>query len=225
MAVVFFYLVFRKPLAASEQTVHSRGRAAEYPEPREAIATSVSFVLHAGVFVLVIVLLVTHARTGMSVALIGAIAAALTLLVAGRMPCASSGDRLAHTAVLHRPLHCVGGLEETGVLGLLADRMGEASGGSLTAVACHHPVGVCFASAIVDNIPFVAAMVPVVSALAQTPGLSLGTDVLGTGAGDRHRRQWHTHRRVGQRGRHRCRRARGLPVGWGGTLSTQCPRC
>ena len=76
------------------------------------------------------------------------------------------------------------------MLGLLAGRIGEASGGSLMAVVAIILWGSAFVSAIVDNIPFIAAMLPVVSALGQTVGFSqqpvvwalvLGTAIGGNG--------------------------------------------
>jgi Na+/H+ antiporter NhaD/arsenite permease-like protein len=85
---------------------------------------------------------------------------------------------------------CVGGLEETGVLEMLAKYIGDISGGSFMIVI---PIILwisAFASAIVDNIPFAATMVPVISNLAQTHGLALptlswalalGTDIGGNG--------------------------------------------
>lgn len=190
VSVVFFYLVLRKPLAATEQR-HTGAEAVEYPEPRDAISSMRSFVVHAGVFVLVIVLLITHAQTGMSVALIGVITAALTVLVAGKDAAGVLKGIDWRTLLFFIGLFvCVGGLEETGVLGVLAGRMGEAAGGSQTAILTMILWGSAFASAVVDNIPFVAAMVPIVCALAQTPGLglgpmswalALGTDIGGNG--------------------------------------------
>ena len=190
VAVIFFYLVFRRRLAASEQ--RSTGAAAiEYPEPRKAITNTGLFLLHDGVFLLVIVLLVTHARTGISVALVGAIAATLTLLAARKDAILILRQVDWRTLLFFVGLFiCVGGLEETGVLGLVADRIGEVTGGSLTAVLAIILWGSAFASAVVDNIPFVAAMLPVVGTLGQTLGLSqhpmvwalaLGTDIGGNG--------------------------------------------
>ena len=70
---------------------------------------------------------------------------------------------------------CVGGLEETGVLKMLAEYIGDASGGKMVLVM---PIILwlsAFASAIIDNIPFAATMVPVIKGLSVTAGLPLPT--------------------------------------------------
>jgi Na+/H+ antiporter NhaD/arsenite permease-like protein len=83
---------------------------------------------------------------------------------------------------------CVGGLEETGLLEFLAKFIGDLSGGSIGIVIPIILWFSAFASAIVDNIPFAAAMVPVIAGLSQTSGLplpplawtlALGTDIGG----------------------------------------------
>jgi Na+/H+ antiporter NhaD/arsenite permease-like protein len=190
VTVFFCYFVFRKPLAASQQN-NIGVSATTYPEPREAIANTGLFMLHTGIFVLVIVLLVTHAQTGISVALIGVIAAALTFLAANKDALHILKKIDWRTLLFFIGLFvCVGGLEETGVLKILAGRIGEVSGGSLTAVLVIILWVSAFASAIIDNIPFAATMVPVISELGQTMGLdlhpmawalALGTDIGGNG--------------------------------------------
>jgi len=127
----------------------------------------------------------------MSVALIGAVAAGLTLLAA------NGGARDVLAGVDWRTLLffiglfvCVSGLEETGVLSLLARHIGAVSGGDESSVVAIILWGSAFTSALVDNIPFVAGMVPVISSLSQTFGLNqqllswalaLGTDIGGNG--------------------------------------------
>jgi Na+/H+ antiporter NhaD/arsenite permease-like protein len=69
----------------------------------------------------------------------------------------------------------VGGLEETGVLEIIAGFIGNLSQGSLTMAIPLILWISAFASAVVDNIPFAATMVPVISRLSQTQGFSLPT--------------------------------------------------
>ncbi|MFH1382718.1 MAG: SLC13 family permease [Chloroflexota bacterium] len=187
VAVVFFYLVFRKPLAASQQAAGIS--AATYPQPREAITNTGLFMLHTGIFLLIIILLVTHAQTGISVALIGVIAAALTLLAVHKDTPHILKLIDWRTLLFFIGLFVtVGGLEETGVLKILAGQIGTISGGNLTTIMAIILWVSAFASAIVDNIPFAATMVPVISQLSQTLGLNLhpmawslalGTDIGG----------------------------------------------
>ena len=65
---------------------------------------------------------------------------------------------------------CVGGLEETGVLNALADFIGEISGGSIVMAITVILWVSAFASAVVDNIPYVATMIPLIQDLAVKMG-------------------------------------------------------
>jgi len=169
-----FYLFFRKILTRSQE--ESDDSSESYPEPKEAIINRRLFNIQAGIFMLVVVLLVTHAQTGLSVALIGCIAAALTLLAStkGALHIIKGVDW--RTLLFFIGLFvCVGGLEETGVLKMLAGYIGEVSGGNLLLVIPIILWVSAFASAVVDNIPFAATMVPVIVSLSRTAGLSLPT--------------------------------------------------
>ncbi len=68
----------------------------------------------------------------------------------------------------------VGALEERGVIGAIADAMADVTGGSRTAEALVILWGAAAGSALVDNIPFTAAMIPVVDEL-QTDGFDDAT--------------------------------------------------
>ena len=75
---VYFWLCFRKPLKASEA---ARPADAVCPAPATAIADRKAFIADVVVFLIAVALLVTHAQTRLTVACIGVIVAALTLLV------------------------------------------------------------------------------------------------------------------------------------------------
>jgi Na+/H+ antiporter NhaD/arsenite permease-like protein len=204
VAIVFFYLAFRKPLSApfpgnnlnsSDVMIETSGKLItetnKYPSPREAITNVPGFLSHSVIFVLTIVLLVTHAQTGISVATIGVIAAALTLVAARQDAWHVFKKTDWRTLLFFIGLFiCVGGLEETGVLAALANFIGDISGGSLILVITIILWISAFASAIIDNIPFAATMVPVISGLSNSMGmhvgplawaLALGTDIGGNG--------------------------------------------
>ncbi|MFC1957574.1 SLC13 family permease [Chloroflexota bacterium] len=172
VALVFFYLSFRKSLNAAQ--AESDTSPDQYPEPREAITNNRLFNINTGIFILVVVLIVTHAETGLSVALIGVIAALLTLLANLRMAQHIIKRVDWRTLLFFLGLFIVvGGLEETGLLRMLAEYIGVISGGNIVIVI---PIILwisAFASAIVDNIPFAATMVPVIKNLSQTAGLPL----------------------------------------------------
>jgi Na+/H+ antiporter NhaD/arsenite permease-like protein len=163
--LVFFYFAFRKQLKASQDTLNPDTN--QYPEPGQAITNKTHFLIDTGIFILVIILLVTHAVTGISVASIGAIAALLTISFAFL----NHGHNAMHiikrldwqTLLFFFGLFiCVGGLEETGVLESLANFIGNAAGGNIVIVVTIILWVSAFASAIVDNIPFAATMVPVI---------------------------------------------------------------
>ena len=171
MTLGFFYLVFRKALASQ-----ANSSPVQYPEAREAIVNPRLFKMVTAIFILVIILLVSHAETGISVALIGVIAASLTLLTAG------SGAGHIIKGIDWRTLLffiglfiCVGGLEETGVLEMLANYIGDISGGNLILAISIILWVSALTSAIVDNIPFAATMAPVIARLSLAQGLDLPT--------------------------------------------------
>ena len=83
----------------------------------------------------------------------------------------------------------VGGLEQTGILELIAGLIAKVSNGNVYVMVAIILWVSAFASAFVDNIPFAATMVPVIQTLAATQGvhldtlawtLSMGTDIGGS---------------------------------------------
>jgi len=160
----FFYLAFRKSLKSSQGETNPT----HYPLPRDAIKNPGLFMVNSLIFIIIVILLVTHAQTGLSVAIIGVIAASLTLLASSKMALHIIKKVDWRTLLFFIGLFvCVGGLEETGVLTVVAKFIGIVIPIILWVSA--------FSSAIVDNIPFAATMVPVISNLAQTAGLDLQT--------------------------------------------------
>jgi Na+/H+ antiporter NhaD/arsenite permease-like protein len=188
VTLTFFYFAFRKVLKSSHANANTD--PSTYPKPGEAITNMHLFRLNTLIFITVVALLVTHAQTGISVALIGVIAAGLTL-IAGFNSASHILRRVDYRTLLFffGLFICVGGLEVTGVLEILADFIADISGGNIMIVI---PIILwisAFSSAIVDNIPFAATMIPVLRELAaKTAGfqqttlawsLALGTDIGG----------------------------------------------
>jgi Na+/H+ antiporter NhaD/arsenite permease-like protein len=171
-SLAFFYFSFRRTLTSG----HQDSDADTYPGPAEAITNRRLFLAMALIFLLAIVLLVTHAQTGLSVALIGVIAAMLTLAVSGSRAVSLLKRFDWRTILFFIGLFIVvGGLEETGVLEVLAGYIADVSGGNVgLAIALILWVS-AFASAIVDNIPLAATMVPVIASLSSSYGFSLET--------------------------------------------------
>lgn len=171
--LIYFYLIFRKSL---KQDTKPEEVMKICPLPASAITDSRLFKISTGIFIAVVILIVTHAETGISVALIGVIAAVLTLLMDVRnYKKIFAGVNWQVLLFFLGLFICVSGLEETGVLKIIADYIGDASAGD-TSVAIAFILWIsAFASAIVDNIPFAATMVPVIKELAAVGAMSLPT--------------------------------------------------
>jgi len=205
--ILYFYLCFHKKLEVKripDNIEASRGMTgplmgtaaagavdAEHGgQPYFAITDRKAFYESAGIFLLAVVLLISHARTGLTVAAIGILVGVLTLAAAGKnareVLCKVDYKTLLFFVGL---FVVVGGLEQTGVLEIIAAFIGRISGGSgiLIAVIIIWISGI--ASAFVDNIPFAATMIPVIRSLAATTGvdlpvlawsLAVGTDIGGS---------------------------------------------
>jgi Na+/H+ antiporter NhaD/arsenite permease-like protein len=183
-----FYFLFRKTLKASQSEINPD--SSQYPKPKKAIIDLRLFKIYMAVFILIIILLITHAQTGISVALIGCIAATLILLFGSKNASYMIKKIDWQTLLFFLGLFvCVGGLEQTGALTTLANFIGRISGGNFVMVMSIIIWVSAFSSAIVDNIPFAATMVPVIKGLAGTGlplpplawALALGTDIGGNG--------------------------------------------
>jgi Na+/H+ antiporter NhaD/arsenite permease-like protein len=188
IAIVFFWLVFRKSLKVSQDKAGFD--TTQYPQANKAITEPKLFFTFTSIFLLVVILLITHAQTGISVALIGVIAAGLTLIFGYKDAPYIIRKIDWQTLVFFFGLFvCVSGLEQTGALTTLADFIRRVSGGSLVIVITIILWISAFASAVVDNIPFAATMIPVIKGLAATGmplpplawTLALGTDIGGNG--------------------------------------------
>lgn len=192
-AALFFWLCFRKELKKSEA---ERSPDAHCPEPSSAITNMRAFICGAAVFLVAVVLLVTHAKTTLSVAFIGVIISVLTiittLITSGGKSVKSIIKGVDYKTLLFfiGLFISVGGLEQTGVLDLIAKFITKVSGGNVKIIIVIILWLSAVASAFIDNIPFAATMVPVIRSIAATQGvdlsvlawtLSLGTDLGGNG--------------------------------------------
>ena len=115
--VPFFYFAFRKQVATQDEA--ARQKAMEM-DPKASIHSWRKFALNVGVFLLTVVLLITHAKTGLTVAMVGVIAAVLTLLV-NKDPILLLKRVDWQTVLFFIGLFlAVSGLEQTGVLEAMA---------------------------------------------------------------------------------------------------------
>ena len=175
-------------------TARSMGRKGsarpEVPPPSSAIVSRPHFYRSVFVFLFTVVLLVTHGITGLSVASVGVIAGGLTLLTSYRGPKSLLSRLDWRTLLFFAGLFVtVSGLEQTGILELLAGLISRAGSGNPAVILVIILWLSAIASAFVDNIPFAATMVPVIRSIAATQGmeldtlawtLALGTDIGGS---------------------------------------------
>lgn len=186
-AIIYFYFVFRKEYKeADKQNIDPK----TLPVPKEAIKNQTAFIVSVMIFLCAVVLLVSHSSTGLTVAFIGTFIAFVTL-ICNYKKAGTILKRVDYKTLLFfiGLFVVVGGLEQTGVLEKIAEFIGMISGGNMVLVIVIILWISAIASAFVDNIPFSATMIPVITTLASTQGLpirplawalSIGTDIGGS---------------------------------------------
>jgi Na+/H+ antiporter NhaD/arsenite permease-like protein len=187
VSMVFLYFAFRKEIVAGGNAPVDMSKL---PKPSEAITNKKDFIVSSLIFACAVVLLVTHATTHLTVATIGLFIAAITLLTAGKDALKLLKKVDYKTLIFFVGLFIVvSGLEETGILKLIANFIGDISGGNVYLMIAIILWISAIASAFVDNIPFAATMVPVIQSLSASAGvpintlawsLSIGTDIGGS---------------------------------------------
>lgn len=187
VVVIYFYFSFRKELKSG---AGKEINIAALPKPEEAITDKRSFIISCVIFLIAIVMLVTHAQTGLTVAFIGLFIALITLLTSGKDTMDIIKKIDYKTLLFFIGLFVVvGGLEQTGILEIVAAFIGNISGGSVMLMVAIIIWISAIASAFVDNIPFAATMIPIIKSLAAAQGadlsvlawaLSMGTDIGGS---------------------------------------------
>ena len=183
--IVYFYLVFHKELGAS-----TGAKVEKYPNASEAITDKKAFAVSTLIFLFAVVMLVTHAQTGLTVAFIGTFIAIITLVTSAKYAVELLKKVDYKTLLFFVGLFIVvGGLEETGILEMVARLIGKISGGNLMIMIAIIIWVSAFASAFVDNIPFAATMIPIIESLSVENhvglevlawALSMGTDIGGS---------------------------------------------
>ncbi len=170
--VAYFYFVCKKDFANCGKDIDT----SKFPTPSSAIADKKGFVVSSIIFAIAVVLLVTHAQTGLSVATIGLGIAIITLITSIKhIP--EIMKRVDYKTILFfiGLFIVVGGLEETGILVLIASFISKISNGNIYLMIAIIIWVSAIASAFIDNIPFAATMIPVIQSLTGTTGVSLET--------------------------------------------------
>ena len=161
-----------------------------YPEPQEAIEDKKNFIISCVIFGLAVVLLVSHEYTHLTVATIGVFIGLISLMTAGKHYKQLVDSIDTKTIYFFIGLFMVvGGLENVGVLNLIADAIAKMSSGHAFLTVVLVLAISALASAFVDNIPFAATMIPIIKMLSHVEGmplatlawaLSIGTDIGGS---------------------------------------------
>lgn len=185
--VIYFYITCKKQYSSGSLNVD----ISALPNPESAITDKGGFIASCAIFLLAVILLVTHANTHLSVATIGLGIALITLIVSGKH-IKEILSRLDYPTILFfiGLFIVVGGLEQTKILVLIAKFIEKISGGNVYFMIAIIIWISAFASAFIDNIPFAATMVPVIQNLALDANvallpvmawaLAIGTDVGGS---------------------------------------------
>ena len=186
--ILYFYLVFHRQLRA--QAAAGREAGISVMKPEEAITSKKGFVISCIIFLCAVVLLVTHAQTGLTVSFIGVLIGVVTLIASGKQA-PTLLKRIDYKTLLFfiGLFVVVGGLEQTGILQLMAAFIGNISNGNVMLILAIILWLSAIASAFIDNIPFAATMIPIINNLAAAQGvdlsvlawaLAMGTDVGGS---------------------------------------------
>ena len=186
LVVIYFYFIFRKELTENAGKIDP----STLPDPEEAIVSKKGFTISCVIFLCAVVLLVTHSQSGLTVSCIGVFIAAVTLITSGKDALDLLKKVDYKTLLFFVGLFVVvGGLEQTGILTILAGFIGKVSGGNLKVMIAIIIWVSAVASAFIDNIPFAATMIPVIDSLAAAQGidisilawaLAMGTDIGGS---------------------------------------------
>ena len=171
MMIIYFVLCFRKDI---KKIVITEEAISKMPNPKDEIKDKRKFVECVVVFLIVVAMLITHSMTGLTVATIGVFATVAIILVAGKKSIEVLKKVDYKTILFFIGLFmAVSGLEETGILELLAGFIGKVSGGNIMMLVAIIIWISASASAVVDNIPFAATMIPVIKAIAASTVVDL----------------------------------------------------
>ena len=175
--ISYFYFVMHKEIA-------------KMPAPESFITDKKGFWVSLVIFLCAVILLITHSATGLTVAFIGVVIAIITLITSAKHIKEIMKGVDYKTLLFFTGLFIVvGGLEQTGVLEIIANFISKVCGSNYYLMVAIIIWVSGIASAFIDNIPFAATMVPIIKELSvgSDPllatlawSLAMGTDVGGS---------------------------------------------
>jgi len=164
-------LIYKKDLQATKEC---EDRIMQF-NPSESITDKPLLIKSLIVLAIVLIGFFTHSVTHFEGATIALAGAALLLLLTMNDPESHLKDVEWTTIFFFIGLFVlVTGLEEVGAIRMLAEQLLKLTGGNPTATTISVLWGSAFFSAIIDNIPFVATMIPLLKEVGTISGLALG---------------------------------------------------
>jgi len=171
IAVIFvFKVIYKKSMIVSAE------KRMKIMEMDEKLAIKDKVLLKKSIIVLSLTMLgfVIHQYVNLESATVALIGAALLLLVSKADPEEILLEVEWSTIFFFTALFIlVGGLEEVGVISFLATKLLDLTGGNLFFMVILILWGSAIASAFLDNIPFVATMIPLISSIAVMSSVSI----------------------------------------------------
>jgi len=170
VVIFIFRLLFKRSLSITDE------KRAAIMDMDETLAIKDVLLLKKGVLVLslTIVGFVLHQSFGFESATVALLGAALYLLISKIEPEDVLLEVEWPTIFFFTALFIlVGGLEEVGVINFLANKMLEVTKGNMVMMVLLILWGSAIASAFLDNIPFVATMIPLIKSMALMSGLAI----------------------------------------------------
>lgn len=170
VVIVIFRFMFKKSLSITEE------KRAAIMSMDETLAIKDVLLLKKGILVLSLTIIgfVLHQSLGFESATVALLGAALYLLISKIEPEEVLLEVEWPTIFFFTALFIlVGGLEEVGVINFLANKMLEVTDGNMVMMVLLILWGSAIASAFLDNIPFVATMIPLIKSMALMSGLAI----------------------------------------------------
>ncbi len=169
LAILYFW--YRKELVTSPE---AQARIMKF-NPRDAITDKSLLIKSLIVIGLVLIGFITHNITHFEGATIALAGAALLLILTMNEPDHHFKNAEWTTIFFFIGLFIlVSGLEHIGAIGFLAEKLLDATQGNMVSTTLVVLWGSAVLSAIVDNIPFVATMIPLIKDIGAISGLALG---------------------------------------------------
>jgi len=175
--IAFFYLWYKKLFKQklTEEEIEELSENHEL-DPFTAITDLKLMRISLIIFVFTATLFVLHRLLDILVAFAAIFGATILLVLGGkRMPVLIEKIDWLTLVFLGSLFIVVGGMERSGVLSDMANSIVSFSGGNVFIIVTLLLWMSAIASSFLDNIPFVAAIVPVIRDISQTSNISLGT--------------------------------------------------